>query len=160
MTLSGVVLTRFSDFHIFGCVWGGLRAIWGYPGVALVLRRRIFLFPSFILKNGTENSRPEAWNVPNHRSNMQKSTSGRRKFFENIEKRCRSARGGLKMFIFSQNGHKDKNGHILEGLGIPKYTEILENLKRGCFYICSRGATPYIIQGPHKALLKRLIKRL
>ena len=134
MTLSGVVLTRFSDFHIFGFVWGGLRAIWRYLGVALALRRRIFLFPSFILKNGTENSRPEARNVPKHRSNMQKSTSGRRKFFENIEKRRRSARGGVKMFIFSQNGHKDKNGHILEGPGIPKYTEILENLKRGSLF--------------------------
>ena len=31
------------------------------------------------------------------------------------------------MFIFSQNGHKDQNGHILEGPGTPKYIEILEN---------------------------------
>ena len=52
------------------------------------------------------------------------------KIFENIEKRRRSARGGLKMLIFTQNVHKDKNCHILEGPGIPKYIEILENPKR------------------------------
>ena len=34
------------------------------------------------------------------------------------------------MLIFSQNGHKDKNGHILEGPGTSKYTEIIENPRR------------------------------
>ena len=47
-----------------------------------------------------------------------------------LQKRRRSARGGFKMFIFSQNGHKDQNAHILEGPGTPKYTEILENPRR------------------------------
>ena len=134
MNPSGVVLARFSYFHIFGCVWGGIRVAWGYLEVALALQRRIFTFPSVILKNGGDNSLPHARNDFKHPSHMQKSTFGRRKFFENIEKRRRSARGGFKMFIFSQNGHKDQNGHILEGLGIPKYTEILENPKRGSLF--------------------------
>ncbi len=102
----------------------------GYLGVALALRRCIFTFPRFILKNGAENSRPEARNEPKHLSNMQKSTSGRWTFCENIEKRRRSARGGFKMFIFSQNGHKDQNGHTLESLGTSKYTVFLENPRR------------------------------
>ena len=68
---------------------------------------------------------------------MQKSMSRRRKFGENIEKRRRSDRGGSEMFIFPQNGHKDQNGHILEGPGIPKYTEILENPRRR--YVFAHG---------------------
>ena len=66
MTPSGVVLMRFSDFHIFGCVWGGVRAVWGYLEVALALLTRIFTFPSFILKNGVENSSPEVRNDFKH----------------------------------------------------------------------------------------------
>jgi hypothetical protein len=130
MSPSGIVFMRFYDFHIFGCVWGGVRAVWGYLEVALALRRRIFTFPSFILKNGAENSRPEARNEFKHPRNIQKFMSGRRKFRENIEKRRWSARGGFKMFIFSQNGHKDQNGHTLESPGTSKYTEILENPRR------------------------------
>ena len=61
-----VVLSRFSDFHIFGCVWGGVRAVWGYLEVALALQRCIFTFPSFISKNGAENSRPHARNDFKH----------------------------------------------------------------------------------------------
>ena len=61
---------------------------------------------------------------------MQKSMSARRKFRDNIGKRRRSARGGFKMFIFSQNGHKHQNCHILESLGTPKHIEILENPRR------------------------------
>ena len=38
------------------------------------------------------------------------------------------------MFIFSQNGYKDQNGHILEGPGTPKYIEILENPRGGSVF--------------------------
>ena len=57
MNPSGVVLARFVDFHTFGSVWGGVRTVWGYLEVALAIRRRIFIVPSVILKNGVENSR-------------------------------------------------------------------------------------------------------
>ena len=42
--------------------------------------------------------------------------------------------GSTLIFTFSQNGHKDKNGHIPESLGTPKYIEILENPKRGSVF--------------------------
>ena len=35
------------------------------------------------------------------------------------------------MFIFSQNGHKDQNGHIPESPETIKNNEILENPRRG-----------------------------
>ena len=66
MTPSGVVLIRFLDFHIFGCLWGGVRAVWRYLDVAPAIQRRIFSVPSVIPKNATENSRPQVRNDFKH----------------------------------------------------------------------------------------------
>ena len=120
---------KYSYFsHLWMCLGRCLNCLgvsFGRPG-----EPEAFTVPSVILKNGAENLRPQARNDFKHSSNMQKSMSGRRTFYENIEKRRRFARGAFKMFIFSQNGHKDQNGHILEGPETPKYTEILENPRR------------------------------
>ena len=92
----------YGVFILLECVWGLFEISWGVLRSPWRSKRVFSLF-------GSENTLPRGPTWPQTPSNMQKNSSGRRKFREIIEKRAAPARRGLKMVIIFQmniNGYR------------------------------------------------------